>query len=251
MTTRADIYCHRLETIYPFESPDVVVAAEAVVTILSSSGHSVDPCSLYDEVIRSVDVGRRVRQRRRPTFNLTFPAAAAHLGRVGNFNHAFLDLDLRDNVDWDNAVAVCAGLGPMLCTRLVDSQYDYWQNAYDPLQFSAAGRSMEGLPMKSNELPPPLDQMVVDTSRNPGRRILRHGYVEAIGHRMWLGPEFFRRVPSVSREAVLSNHCVKVTERSDGILELVAQDEPFVDDSTADLQNCLRRLLFPTTAENG
>jgi hypothetical protein len=110
---------------------------------------------------------------------------------------------------------------------------------------------MEGLPMKSNDLPPPLDQMIVDTSRNPGRRILRDGYVEAIGHRMWLGPEFFRRVPGVSREAVLSTPWLKVTERPDGILELVAQDEPFVDDSTADLQNRLRRLLFPTTADAG
>ena len=91
--------------------------------------------------------------------------------------------------------------------------------------------------------------MIVDISGNPGRRILRDGYVEAIGHRMWLGPGFFRRVPGASREAVTSASWLKVAERPDGILELVAQEEPFVDASTADLQNRLRRLLFPTTAD--
>jgi hypothetical protein len=105
--------------------------------------------------------------------------------------------------------------------------------------------------MKSNGLPHPLDQMIVDTSHNPGRRLLRDGYVEAIGHRMWLGPEFFRRVPGASREAVLSTGHVRVAEAPGGVVEVLAHDTPFVDETTADLQCCLRQLLFPTTAGVG
>ena len=102
--------------------------------------------------------------------------------------------------------------------------------------------------MRSNDLPAPLDQMVVDITGNPGRRILRNGYVEAIGQRMWLGPEYFARVPGVDRRAILSAAWPKAIERQDGIIEVTAADEPFCDASTADLQLHLRELLFPTTA---
>ena len=107
---------------------------------------------------------------------------------------------------------------------------------------------MDGLPMKSNGLPFPLEQQVVDTSRNPGRRVLRQGYVEAIGHRMWLGPEYFARVPGADRDAIVNAGWLQVTEGDNGILEIVASDEPFTDEGAADIQNRLRRLLFPTTA---
>jgi hypothetical protein len=107
---------------------------------------------------------------------------------------------------------------------------------------------MAGLPMKSNDLPPPLDKMIVDTSRNPGRRILRDGHIEAIGHRMWLGPEFLARVPGADRKSILAARELRVTERPDGLLEIVAQDAPFIDTTTAEKQDRLRRLLFPSTA---
>lgn len=249
MTTRADIYRFRLESVYPFDSLKVAPAADAVIAILRSAGHLVEPCSLYDEVIRGHELGRRVKETGRSSFNVTFPSAAALLGRVRNFNHSFLALDLEESLDWGFAVEACAGLAPIVCARLVDCCFDYWQNAEDPLQYRAAGRPVDGLPMKSNNLPPPLDQMIVDTSRNPGRRVLRDGYVEAVGHRMWIGPEFFRRVPGASREAVASAPWLRVSEHPSGILETVASDDLFVDTSTADVQIRLRRLLFPTTAD--
>lgn len=107
---------------------------------------------------------------------------------------------------------------------------------------------MASLPMKSNDLPPPLDQMIVDTSRNPGRRVLRDGYVEAVGHRMWLGPEYFVRVPGADRDGIRNADWLKVTELEGGVMEVTAAPEPFTDDSTADLQDRLRKLLFSTTA---
>jgi hypothetical protein len=75
--------------------------------------------------------------------------------------------------------------------RLYDSEYEFWQNAADPLQYQARNRSHEGLPMRSNGFPPPLEQMVIDTSRNPGRRFLRRGFVEGVGCPMWLGETFW------------------------------------------------------------
>jgi hypothetical protein len=166
---------------------------------------------------------------------------------VGNHDLAFLTTQgMAEAVDIE-LLRVLSSTMPLVAARLYNSEYEHWQNAYDPIQFAAAGRAMEGLPMKSNDLPPPLDQMIVDTSRNPGRRILRNGYVEAVGHKMWLGPEYFRRVPGASREAVTSASWLRVAE-GPGVIEVVANDEPFVDNGSAEVQDRLRRLLFPTTA---
>ena len=78
--------------------------------------------------------------------------------------------------------------------------------------------------------------------------MLRQGYVEAIGHRMWLGPEYFARVPGAERDAIMNVDWLEVTELENGILEIVATGEPFTDDSTAEIQDRLRWLLFPTTS---
>ena len=161
-----------------------------------------------------------------------------------NYQLAFLAVDGVEHQMERGWVEAIAAIAPLISARTYDSKYEYWQNAEDPLIYETEGRSMEGLPMKSNELPPPLDQMIVDTSHNPGRKILREGYVEAIGHRMWLGLEFFRRVPGVRRDALLAESWLHVVELDNNVLELTAHKKPFVDETTAEIQNRLRALLF-------
>lgn len=58
---------------------------------------------------------------------------------------------------------------------LADLQYDFWQNAHDPLQYTARNRTFDHLPKKANGLPYPLQQTITDTSSNPGRHVLRKG----------------------------------------------------------------------------
>ena len=86
-----------------------------------------------------------------------------------------------------------------------DVNYQYWQNAQDPLQYSARGKDYSALPMISNGMPPPLEQMIIDTSRNPGRRILCEGYIEAVGATMWLGEVFWSRTHA-DRNALDQKH---------------------------------------------
>lgn len=164
---------------------------------------------------------------------------------VRNFDHSLLTVEDSLELDARDLLHRLAMHGALVCGRLFDEEYDHWQNAEDPLEYEVAGRSMVGLPLKSNGLPAPLDQMIVDVSRNPGRRVLRTGYVEAIGHRMWLGAEFFRRVPGAAREAITAASWLQATELPGGTVELLAQEHPFRDESTAELQDRLRALLFP------
>ncbi|MCB9691042.1 MAG: hypothetical protein H6736_04430 [Alphaproteobacteria bacterium] len=220
--------------------------AAAITTFLTDLGIEAEGCIVYERNIGSLlDLPEAVSQSGKPHFRAEVGPVVADMGGVRNYGHTLVTVEAKEPLPWRPLVE---GVDGLVLARAHDVQYDHWQNAEDPLVYQAAGRSMDGLPMKSNGLPFPLEQQVVDTSRNAGRRVLRQGYVEAIGHRMWLGPEYFARVPGADRDAIMNAGWLQVTEMENGILEVVASDEPFTDDSTADIQNRLRRLLFPTTA---
>lgn len=220
--------------------------AMTVATFLADSGKDDLDCIVYEHNIgRPRYLPDAVTRSGKPHFRAEVGSVVAEMGGVRNYDHALVSVESEDSLPWGSLVAA---MTDVVLARSYDANYDHWQNAEDPLVYRAAGRSMDGLPMKSNGLPFPLEQQVVDTSRNPGRRVLRQGYVEAIGHRMWLGPEYFARVPGADREAIKNADWLQVTEMENGPLEIIAAAEPFVDDSTADLQDRLRKLLFPTTA---
>lgn len=234
-----------LEIVVPEDAVPAETAARLVRERLDADGVTTAGMKLYHSPVdtKSLLVGVRGRK----SLHIDGPGYDVHLASVKNHRLGFLtaDLALASWTSWIRAVSEAFGL---TTARLHNREYDYWQNADDPLEYETASRDMNGLPMRSNDLPPPLNKMLVDTSRNPGRRVLRQGYVEAIGHRMWLGPAYFARVPRADRDAIVNAGWLQVTERENGILEVVASDEPFTDDSTADIQDRLRRLLFPTTA---
>jgi hypothetical protein len=129
----------------------------------------------------------------------------------------------------------------LILARSFDNDYDEWQNVQDPLVYRLAGRSTEGLPLVSNGLKAPNWQMIVDTSGNPGRRVLRDGYVEVVGHHMWLGQDFFARV-GISRTLVMSK--LPARELDEGTIAVVLAGTPFVDETSATVQNRARESLF-------
>lgn len=126
-----------------------------------------------------------------------------------------------------------------------DVEYDFWQNATDPLEYECVGRPLSGLPMKSNGLPLPLDQMEIDTSGNPGRNVLRQGYIEAIGSTMWLGNLFWERagVDRFASISLLESQGFKVYECGK-VIKVITSDKVFFDGSTLEKQRALRQILF-------
>ena len=74
--------------------------------------------------------------------------------------------------------------------------------------------------------------------------VLCDGYVEAIGHCMWIGPKYQERTPGADLNHVRrSRH--RLTQLGNGLLELRAGNAPFVDATTRDVQVDLRALVFP------
>lgn len=171
----------------------------------------------------------------------------ASFGVLASHNLGHLTLAGVDTSALNTCAEQLVRASTVVSVRWMDATYDYWQSVDDPLLFVLAGRPTDGLPTRHNGLPPPLDQIVIDTTHNPGRTIVRDGYVEAIGHKMWLGPEFFRRVPGSSLGSLCEAPWARISDLPDGLVEVVSSDEPFVDETSLDVQYALRRLLFPTT----
>jgi len=128
--------------------------------------------------------------------------------------------------------------------RIVDWEYETWQNNTDIASFERHGREHKNLSKKSNNLPPPLDKLIIDINANSGRRILRSEYMEAIGSTMWLG-EVFWMLTGKSKSDVIGNTEFKVSEIGRS-LKIKAQDTLFTksDGVESIRQNSLRDLLF-------
>lgn len=128
---------------------------------------------------------------------------------------------------------------------LADAEYEYWQNAFDPLEFRSAGRSFEPLRTKSNGLPYPLEQTIIDTSTNPGRRILRDCYIEVMGSVMWFGPEFWPLV-GAKKDDIEHLAWVKSAISERDVVRVESALEPFVtaEGESGEIQQKLRKVIF-------
>ena len=144
---------------------------------------------------------------------------------------------------WDQWVSPFLGWPNFVQAWVKDTEYDHWQNAADPLQYTTVGRDMTGLKMKSNGLPYPLEQQIVDTSENPGRWAFRRGYIEAIGSPMWIGENFWRVIGENRESELRALDWLHLTEPQKGVLR-AASDTQFIDETTASRQNALREAIY-------
>lgn len=127
-----------------------------------------------------------------------------------------------------------------------DVEYDYWQNILWPSTYQLAGREYLHLPMKSNGLPSPLEEQIIDVSGNPGRWIFHDGYIESIGSCMWLGEHFWNYVGQDKKQKLFAESWIRTEVLESGVVKLIAADECFMDESTADKQDRLRGALYGT-----
>jgi len=170
------------------------------------------------------------------------------LGSVGGWNLDFLEITSESKPEsiWDEWAAPFVSSSDFVMAWIANSEYEYWQNARDPVEYRAAGKSYADLPMISNGLRYPLEQEIVDTSRNPGRRILRHGYIEVVGAVMWLGESFWP-LSGANRRQVSDAGWLRISIIGPLAIRLKAAEHCFTEAASASgaLQVQLRSLLFP------
>lgn len=168
-------------------------------------------------------------------------------GRVPALKQAFISIEeivVGSTDSWGDWVVPFLEEESFVQAWISDVEYDHWQNAKDPIEYEAAGRTYDHLPTKTNGLPPPLEQLEIDTSHNPGRWSLHPGYVEAVGAKMWLGKLFWGSVDESRRTALLEASWLRTEIVGNGVIHVVAAEQSFCDGRTEDIQNGIRVLLF-------
>jgi hypothetical protein len=150
---------------------------------------------------------------------------------------------------WDQWIAPFLGWPNFVQAWVADKDYDYWQNAIDPMLYTSAGRDMSGLKLKSNGQPYPSEREIVDTSENPGRWEFRKGYMEAIGSPMWIGENLWKAIGENRESELRALDWLHLTEPQNGILRLES-NVPFNDETTASEQNALRAAIYGSGQQN-
>jgi hypothetical protein len=128
--------------------------------------------------------------------------------------------------------------------RVYDAEYERWQNAENLTLFEAECIEHAHLPKKSNGLPFPLTQEIVDISKNPGRWVLRAGYIEAVGAFMWVSKSLLQ-VMGVNEKKLMDVDCFSIEDLG-SVVKIAAYDRCFTSavGAEAERQALLRKVLF-------
>lgn len=182
-------------------------------------------------------------------FNLNINDYYFQFSTITRYEHHFISIvrpAISDDENWwSKWVSVFHRLAPVSQAYLLDTEYMLWQNRDDPDIFRRHNRPCAHLPMKPNNLSPPNDMLIIDTSNNPGLRAIKMGYIEVIGSQMWLGDHFWTVAPKDKESVIrdLSDMGVRVVNQ-DGLLYINSAPEPFTEESDVEFQKKLRAAIF-------
>jgi len=232
---------NELTLVFDHETVDRDSAWELIASHLQAHGLAEAVYDINDELVSFEEIGRLIKLRGKPYFGIKGDLLEFDLTVVGTFRHDAIRINGAPDSDWDGWVQQLKNVGRFVQAFLVNREYDFWQNAEDPLQYRTRGKICEGLQMKSNGLPFPLEQQVVDTSENPGRRVLHEGFIEAIGSPMWLSDRFWE-LTRANKNAVPNDGIV--IEEEVGITRICI-GEAITEQTDRGIQEALRQSLFP------
>lgn len=241
----------QLTIVYRLDTFGVEYALDGIEAVLMEHGVPFTGFKLYGEPLLLSEASTRLKRAKRKTFNIVGRGFEFDLSCVRNFQLDFLEIKATcdHRSAWDSWAARFVGEPHFVMAWLADAEYEFWQNAEDLLQYTSKGRPHEHLPKKSNGLPPPLEQTVVDISGNPGRRLLRPGYYEVVGAVMWLG-EMFWQLTKANKVEVERSQWIQVSRPQPTVVRIDASERCFTTDEGAsrEVQRKLRTLLFPESA---
>ena len=149
----------------------------------------------------------------------------------------------------DHWVRLVADQTGFLRAFLLDTEFDYWQNVTSLSTYNLHGRSLKGVTLKGNGLPPPLQQDEVDTSTHPGRApfVPRRMFEEIVAQRLWFADKFWPLVgkltESMAQDAHL-NGAATVENFSETTIKLTVGATPFNDQTPPRLLNQLRAAVY-------
>ncbi|MEM6689789.1 MAG: hypothetical protein AAF664_10205 [Planctomycetota bacterium] len=241
----------QLRCVFAYRTVDPADLWSELFEIVDSLGRSSSRYSFYGRTRKPEGIVSTLQSSDRSSFDVSddrfdfnFCPIAKH--RLDQLIVTTTEEDLVDPYLWIKNLAATEIL---IQAFLFNDEYDFWQNATDPLQFRSHGRECDHLPMCSNGLPPPLEQTVIDVSKNPGKLSLRNGYIEGVSNPIWLGERFWDRVRKQRDQVLDSDVWRQVRELDNGLVCLHSHRKPFdaSDDEQTRIQNQVRNLLYEVT----
>jgi len=196
------MYSDCLEIIFEL---DKITALEMWGILIDQKDIIGDKVDFIDKTVATCKVESLIREENNVHFGVSNDVVDISFGPVGRYKHIFFKIrskEKRTPDDWKKLLELIYMIFPFIQARISNCEYNYWQNAHDIIQYNSHDRSYAGLPMKSNGLPPPLEQMIIDTSKNPGRRILKDGYVEFVSSHMWITEYFLDNISNNKEEKI-------------------------------------------------
>ena len=223
---------------------DGITAAEVWALLLvwiSGNASSVEQVKLHGTPMAAKDIAASISKYNSHTFDIQYKHCDLTFAIVTQYGISCLLLSGFPQTELLEIVEQFAAEDSFIQARLFDGEYEYWENASDPVEFSSRNRTFDGRKLRSNGLPFPLEKQVVDTSMNLGRRVLKKGFVESIGHIIWLGQKFWEHTKQVRAfpQWLSSIECHKGYDR------ILIRTAPFSEhERDASLANRVRDALF-------
>ena len=235
----------KIEIVYQLNKLSAKDVWDCIFTFLKEENISIETeVEFIDKTRKLKEVAECISSEGRSHFGVMFEGISIQYSQIPSWRHELILVENNSesiHFKWEQLVKLFFRKALFIQAWVTDIDYDYWQNATDPLQFKSSGKSFEELPLKSNGLPYPLEQMIIDTSKNPGRRLLRDGYVEAVGSQMWFTRKFEQET-GIDLNIEISGCSV---ENQNGLIHVHCGDKLFVDNSTKNKQILLRQSIFP------
>ena len=240
-----------LTIVYKYATLDAESALKANQAELAERNVPSTGFELDGEPVGLAKVWPRLQKAGRKTFNLVGRGFVFDLSSVCNFQLDFLGVKAINEHPsaWDKWISGFINNPNFVMAWLADAEYEFWQNAEDPLQYTSRGKPHAHLPKKSNGLPPPLEQTIIDISDNPGRRLLRNGYYEVVGAVMWLGEPFWQGT-GANKVGIERSQWLQLSKPQTSVVRIETAAECFAtaEGASGELQRKLRILLFPEPA---
>ena len=236
----------QLEIIFSLDSISAIEALKALLGVTEELAYVIDADSELAH-LRSSSFLTKVEKSGKWSQELRFAGMSFQFGTVTAWRHCFVfikQLEAGKPVNWNIWLAPFIKKQGFVQAWIADLEFDYWQNAEQPIQYELANRDYSKLPLKSNGDPPPLQAMWIDISNNPGKRVIKEGYVEAVGEKMWLSPIFKERIGGIDIDRLRAAGWTVDTKSIDGITVLTAPKGSFSEGIDTKYQQKLRAALY-------
>lgn len=197
---------------------------------------------ISDKLIPGDGIGAWLRNSERATFSAENEEIKVAFATVDSFGISFLTICCKEpkSIGFWQELMDALNCDSLVSGRAFDGDTEFWQNAQDPIEYQAAGRSSSGLPMVSNGLPFPLEKNIIDISKNPYRRVLKSGYVESLGAVLWLTKSFVSRIGFDTDRLIEIGHFIQVEKSQGQFVRLLISDSATMQDLET-----LRSALYP------